>query len=216
MSSSIGGSGGPATRLAKPSWKDPRLLLGILLVLSAVAAVVALVGSADKTVDMYVARDTLVVGQTVTADAFATVKVRLGDVDDKYFPAGAVISANAVAVRMVPKGELVPRSSIGGVDGLDRKPASVTVTEPLPKEVVVGSRVDVWVALPNDRNGFDKPLLMLPGAEVAALNAESMALGSGKTTQLLVLVSDEQMPQILGAIANKAKVAVVWNPAGKP
>ena len=53
---------------------------------------------------------------------------------------------------------------------------------------------------------------MLPGAEVAALNDASSGLGSGKSTQLMVLVTDLQMPKFLGAVANKAKVSVVWNP----
>ena len=88
----------------------------------------------------------------------------------------------------------------------------MTVTDPLPKEVVVGTHVDVWVALPDERNGFREPELMLPGAEVAALNTASSGLGSAKSTQLMVLVTDGQMPKFLGAVANKAKVSVVWNP----
>ena len=203
---------GSAPRLSKPSWKDPRLLIGILMVLASVAGVVALVGSAGKTVPMYVAKEALVVGQRLTADSFTIVQVQLGDVDGRYLDPQEGLAENSVAVRMVPKGELVSLSSIGQTDALDRKPVSVTVEEPLPKEVLVGTYVDVWVALPDERNGFQAPILMLPGAEVAALNVAASSLGSGKNTQLMVLVTDAQMPKFLGAVANKAKVAVVWNP----
>ncbi len=203
---------GPAPRLSKPSWKDPRLLIGVLMVLASVAGVVALVGSAGKTVPMYVAKDALVVGQRLSDDSFTIVQVQLGDVDGKYLDPQEGLAENSVAVRMVPKGELVSRSSVGQTDALDRKPVSVTVDEPLPKEVLVGTYVDVWVALPDERNGFQAPVLMLPGAEVAALNVAASSLGSGKNTQLMVLVTDAQMPKFLGAVANKAKVAVVWNP----
>lgn len=203
---------GQAARLAKPSWKDPRLLIGILLVLASVAGVVALVGSAGRTVPMYAAKDALVVGQKITPESFTIVQVQLGDVGGKYMNPQVVLGENSVAVRMVPKGELVARSSIGQTDALDRKPAPVTISEPLPKEVVVGSHVDVWVALPDERNGFQAPVLMLPGAEVAALNVAAGSLGSGKYMQIMVLVSDAQMPKFLGAVANKAKVSVVWNP----
>lgn len=205
-----------AARLRKPSWKDPRLLIGILMVLASVAGVVALVGSASKTVPMYVAKEALVVGQKVTADSFSIAQVQLGEVDGKYLDPHDVFDEHSVAVRMVPKGELVSRSSIGQMDALDRKPVSVTVDEPLPKEVIVGSYVDVWIALPDERNGFQDPVLMLPGAEVAALNVAASSLGSGKNTQLMVLVTDSQMPKFLGAVANKAKVAVVWNPGAAP
>ncbi|POH74627.1 hypothetical protein [Arthrobacter glacialis] len=203
---------GQAARLSKPSWKDPRLLIGILLVLASVAGVVALVGNAGKTVPVYAAKDALVVGQKITPESFNIVHVQLGDVGGKYLNPEVVLGENSVAVRMVPKGELVARSSIGQTDALDRKPAPVTVSEPLPKEVVVGSYVDVWVALPDERNGFQAPVLMLPGAEVAALNVASGSLGSGKYMQIMVLVSDAQMPKFLSAVANKAKVSVVWNP----
>ena len=207
---------GQAPRLSKPSWKDPRLLIGILLVLASVAGVVALVGNAAKTVPMYVAKDALVVGQKITPDSFTIVEVQLGDVDGKYLDPADALDANAVAIRMVPKGELVSRSSIGRIDALNRKPAPVTITEPLPKEVVVGAYVDVWVALPDDRNGFAEPVLMLPGAEVASLASASGSLGSSKNTALMVLVSDAQMPKFLGAVANNAKVSVVWNPGAAP
>lgn len=205
-----------APRLTKPSWKDPRLLIGILLVLASVAGVVVLVGSAGRTVPMYAAKEVLTVGQKITPDSFMLVQVQLGDVNGKYLSPEEELDANAVAIRMVPKGELVSRSSIGRVDALNRKPASVTVDEPLPKEVVVGAHVDVWVSLPDERNGFKPPVLMLPGAEVAALNIASASLGSGRNTQLLVLVTDRQMPGFLGAVANKAKVSVVWNPGVAP
>lgn len=204
----------PAPRLGKPSWKDPRLFIGILLVLASVTSVVALVGGADKSVPVYVAAEALVVGQSIDASSFDVVQVRLGDADGKYLRAGTAIAPNAVTVRMVPKGELVPASSIGGADVLDRKPAPVTVAEPLPKEVAVGTHVDVWVALPDEHNGFKEPILLLPGAEVAALSESSTSLGGGKGTQLMVLVTDSQMPKFLGAVANKAKVSVVWNPGG--
>lgn len=203
---------GPAPRLSKPSWKDPRLLIGILLVLASVAGVVALVGNADSRVPMYSAKDALVVGQKITAESFTVVQVQLGDVDGKYLDPTDELDVNAVAVRMVPKGELVSRTSIGRIDALDRKPAPITITEPLPKEVVVGAYVDVWVALPDDRNGFVEPVLMLPGAEVASLSAASGTLGASKNMALMVLVTDAQMPKFLGAVANKAKVSVVWNP----
>lgn len=72
---------GQAPRLSKPSWKDPRLLIGILLVLASVAGVVALVGNAARTVPMYAAKDALVVGQSITVDSFTIVQVQLGTVD---------------------------------------------------------------------------------------------------------------------------------------
>jgi hypothetical protein len=68
--------------------------------------------------------------------------------------------------------------------------------------------------LPDARNGFSEPKLLLPGAEISQVTAGSTALGSARNTVLMVLVADGQMPAILGAQANQAKISVVWNPGG--
>lgn len=73
-----------AARLKKPSWKDPRLLIGILLVLVSIAGVIALVGSADRTTQVYTAREDIAVGQVVAAADLSIVNVRLDDVESGY------------------------------------------------------------------------------------------------------------------------------------
>jgi hypothetical protein len=119
-----------------------------------------------------------------------------------------------VAVQRIGKDQLVPRASLGEVDDLDRKPVAITVEGTLPSQAVAGARVDVWVAQPDAKNGFSEPKLLLPGAEIAEVAEGSSALGSTKTTVLMVLVEDGQMPALLGAQANDAKISVVWNPGG--
>ncbi|MGW9414325.1 SAF domain-containing protein [Arthrobacter cupressi] len=203
-----------AARLKKPSWKDPRLLVGILLVLASVAGVIALVGAADRTVQVYVAREGIAVGQKLSRDDLSVAKVRLEDVESGYVTVESGLPEGKVAVQRVAKNQLLPRESLGDADALDRKPVAVTVEDSLPAQAVPGSRVDVWVSLPDAQNGFAEPRLLLPGAEIAQVTEGSSALGASKQTVVLVLVTDEQMPKLLGAQANKAKVAVVWNPAG--
>ena len=203
-----------AARLKKPSWKDPRLLVGILLVLASVAGVIALVGAADRTVQVYVAREGIAVGQKLSRDDLSVAKVRLDDVESGYVTVESGLPEGKVAVQRVANNQLLPRESLGDADALDRKPVAVTVEDSLPAQAVPGSRVDVWVSLPDAQNGFAEPRLLLPGAEIAQVTEGSPALGASKQTVVLVLVTDEQMPKLLGAQANKAKVAVVWNPAG--
>jgi hypothetical protein len=200
--------------LKKPSWKDPRLLVGILLVLASVAGVVSLVGAADQTTEAYAAREPIAVGETLTADKLHRVKVRLGDVEQGYLTPESGLDTGLVAVQRIGKDQLLPRESVGQLDVLNRKPVAVTVEESLPSQAVAGSRVDVWVALPDARNGFSEPTLLLSGAEIAQITAGSTALGSSRSTVVMILVPDAQMPKLLGAQANKAKIAVVWNPGG--
>lgn len=203
-----------AARLKRPSWKDPRLLMGVLLVLVSVAGVVFLVNSADRTTEVYAAREGIAVGEALTPENVVRARVRLGDTEQHYIPVASGLPEDLVAVQRVGKDQLVPRASLGRVDELDRKPVALTITETLPSQAVAGSRVDVWVAQPDAKNGFSEPKLLLPGAEIAEVNDGSTALGSTKTTVLMVLVEDSQMPALLGAQANEAKISVVWNPGG--
>jgi hypothetical protein len=201
-------------RLKRPSWKDPRLLVGVLLVLASVIGVISLVGSADKTTDVYAARDSIAVGEKLSQENVVLAKVRLGETEEHYLTLESGLPEGLVAVQRVGKNQLIPRDSLGKVDALDRKPVTVTIEESLPDQAVAGTRVDVWVALPDARNGFSEPKLLLPGAEIAQVTPGSTALGSSRNTEVMVLVVDNQMPALLGAQANKAKISVVWNPGG--
>jgi hypothetical protein len=185
-----------------------------LLVLASVVGVISLVGAADQTAEAYTAREAIAVGETLTVDKLNRVRVRLGDVEQHYLTPATGVAEGLVAAQRIGKDQLVPRESFGQPDGLDRKPVAVTIDEALPAQAVAGSRVDVWVALPDTRNGFSQPTLLLPSAEIAQITPGSSALGSARSTVVMVLVADEQMPKLLGAQANKAKISVVWNPGG--
>jgi len=186
----------------------------MLLVLASVAGVISLVGSADRTTEVYAARDSIAVGEKLTPDNVVRAKVRLGETEEQYVTVESGLPEGLVAVQRIGKNQLVPRESLGKVDALDRKPVAVTIGESLPPQAVAGTRVDVWVAMPDARNGFSEPKLLLPGAEIAQVTSESTTLGSSRNTVLMVLVADSQMPALLGAQANQAKISVVWNPGG--
>lgn len=204
-----------AARISKPSWKDPRLLIGVLLVLLSVAGAVALVGSADKTTQVYAAREEIAVGQQITTEDLSIVKVRLDEVEEGYITVEDGLSAGKVALQRVARNQLLPRESLGTADALDRKPVAIAMDGELPAQAGPGARVDVWVAMPGAAAAYEDPQLLLPGAEIAQIVPGSATLGAAKTSTVLVLVTDGQMPKLLGAQANKAKVSVVWNPAGR-
>ena len=202
-----------APRLKKPSWKDPRLLLGILLVLASTAGVVALVGSADQTTEVFAVDEAIPLGTLVAAEDFAVVQVRLGDVSETYLPASEGIPENAVASSLLRKGELLSRADLGKADELDRKPVGLRVDDPLPAETEAGSRVDVWMSMPDERNGFKEQKQILTAAEISELTIDESVLGANRATQLMVLVEDGDLATLLSAQSNGAKIAVVLNPA---
>lgn len=203
---------GEAPRLKKPSWKDPRLLVGLLLVLASTTGVIALIGSQNTTTEVYSARQDIAVGSHLSAEDFVAVPVRLGDTADSYLPVSEGIPEGAVATRLVTQGELLPSAAIGTPDELDRKPVGLTVADPLPTGTAAGDRVDIWVSLRTDTNTYEEPRLLLEAAEVAELTVGESALGASASTLVQVLVDDEAMPELLNALSNDARIAVVLNP----
>ncbi|GAA1049778.1 flagellar protein FlgA [Arthrobacter russicus] len=208
--------GTPATnRLKRPSWRDPRLLVGILLVLASVAAVVSLLAGADRTTEVFIAKRDIPVGQKITEDLLDRGRVRLDPVQERYQLAAEGLPSNGFAVQRIPQGELLPKSSIDEAASVDRSPIAFSLDENLPAGAKVGSRVDVWASRPDVRSGgFNEPVRLLAGAEISQLENRSGGLGSNRSTSVYVLVGKQQMPQILDSLANNAKISVVWNPSG--
>ncbi|MET1153132.1 SAF domain-containing protein [Arthrobacter sp.] len=203
-----------APRLKRPSWRDPRLLVGLLLVLASVAGVSALVATADQTVGVLAAKSDIAVGQPVSAGDLVVVDVRLGEASARYLSADAGLPSGAVATALIRGGELLPASVLGTADDLDRKPIGLNIDSPLPDGAGPGSRVDVWVSLPDGRNGFDQPEMLLAAAEVSQLADATTAFGSSGAERLHVLVGDDTLPALLHALANGARINVVLNPGG--
>ena len=207
----------PSVRLRKPSWKDPRLLVGLLLVLASIAAVTAVVGSADQTTGVYAARADIPVGAVVTSADLTVVAVRLDDLQLAYLGVDEGVPEDAVATHLLRAGELVPRAALGAADELDRKPVGLTIDDPLPAGTATGSRVDVWVSLEGEGGTWEPPTQLLEAAEISELTVSESALGGGTGSTLVhVLVGDETLPELLAALLNEARIAIVLNPGGSP
>ena len=68
----------PARQLARPSWTDTRLLLGVLLVLGSVVLGARVVTSAQRTQPVWAASRDLPAGTVLRADDLKAADVRLG------------------------------------------------------------------------------------------------------------------------------------------
>jgi len=203
------------TRLRKPSWKDPRLLLGLLLVLVSTAGTVALIGSLDHGVEIYVARQGIPAGARLSTQDLERMTVRLGGAEAQYLRADEPLPEDAIATSFVGKGQLVPRGSIGAARALTGKPVVVPVDGVLPEQLQEGARADVWVAAPDERNGFKDPRLLVRAGEVVKVVQNQQAFGANASQVVIVLIPDDKLPQLLAAQANKSRISLVWNPEGR-
>ncbi|WP_022888362.1 hypothetical protein [Agromyces italicus] len=179
---------------------DPRLLIGLVLVAGSTFGVWALVSGLDDTVEVYVARETLVPGTPLELGDLDTASVRLGTSEQHYLLVEGAPDSSLVVARTVPSGELVP---VAAVDDADRTGLSTVVVPsrgPLPSGLEAGSRVDVWSAKATERSGFEAPKVLVGGAEIAALVEEGgMMASEGASVELLI--PREKVAALLEALA---------------
>jgi hypothetical protein len=142
-----------APRLRRPGWRDPRLLAGVALVAASVVLGSWAVRTAQRTVPVYVARESIVAGQRVEPGVLAVVDVRLGAADvGRYLSADQPLPAGGTALRTVGAGELVPRAAVGAADDVDVRPVAIGLVRPPAKAVTTGALVDLWFT-PSESSG---------------------------------------------------------------
>lgn len=209
-----------ARRLEPPSWKDVRLVVGLLLVLLSVAGGLRLVTSLDDTTPVYAAATDLLPGQPVRAGDLVPVSVRLGDAAGAYVDGDAPIEPGTHLLRPVEAGELVPASALGTARQALDKTVSVPVDAVAARSLVQGSVVDVWVSRRDEDavgEAYLDPELLLAGAVLDQVPAESTGLGAGLgRTAVQVVVPADRVASLIAAVDQDARLTLVPAPRAVP
>ncbi|NDO91327.1 hypothetical protein [Cellulosimicrobium composti] len=207
----------PAARLRRPGWRDPRLLVGVVVVALSVALGSWAVSSAARTVDVYAAGTALTPGTPVTAADLRTVEVRLGAQTDRYVLVEDGLPDEAVVLRTVAPGELVPAAALGAAADLAVRAVAVPVSTGLSDRIVAGAAVDVWhvPAEAGAAPGGDpvaetaEPQLLVSGVTVAEVDEGSGTLVVGGPVTVHLLVGADDLPGVLAAVAGDGTIALV-------
>lgn len=200
-----------AGRLRRPGWRDPRLLVGVLLIAVAVTAVSAVVRSSDKTTAFYTARDTITPGTVLTRDDVVVVRARVsgGDyvtADDAGSP-GAEQPWGLVVTRVVGKGELLPASALAEQDDFDGRTVAVRTSLPLADGIDTGSIVDVYVTV--DRDGTPSTSQVATGLVVESVDDDGGSFSATSTETVYVVVPSDGLEEFLDALAAEGEISVV-------
>ncbi len=203
-----------AMRLRRPRWRDPRLLVGIVLVLLSVAGGMLLVSRLAATTPVLVARNDIVVGDTLDPADFVTAEVRLGEQAAAYVGSPDQFPEGAVAVQTVRAGELLPISSVGQGDGVQLRPVVIEVDEAVAASVAPGAQVELW-STPADAGTTDRApaSLLVDGAVVRSVD-EGSSLGM-RSMSVEVLVPVEAVAPVLEALAAEDRVDVIAVPGAR-
>lgn len=202
-----------AARIQRPSWRDSRLLVGVLLVLASVALGSYLVARADDRVPMYAAAASLTPGQSLTESAVVRVDVRLDDTVAGYLSAREPLPADRVLLREMRAGELVPLSALGTAEEAALSQLTIAVDPTSAAPLTTGTVVDVFVnprVVGGTAEEYSGPELLLERVTVAAVDTDGRGLGSsGRGTAVRVMVPSAKVPDLIAAVDLEAKVTVV-------
>ena len=199
-----------AQRSRRPGWRNPRLLLGLLLVAGSVVAGARLMAAADDTVGVWALAKDLPAGATLERGDVERQAIRFPDdaTADSYLAAEDALPEGTTLNRDVTAGELLPRAAIADEAGpeLIEVPISVSVDD-LPATVRQGSVVDIWVSPKVAAVGGAKPTAapVLTDVVVVAVPRSSNTLAPESTRQVIVGVpadSSDLVGKALGAISD--------------
>ncbi len=204
-----------AVRWRRPGWRDPRLLVGLVLVAASVGLGAWAVGAAGRTVPVLAAADALVVGRPLDAQNLVVRQVQIADADRLYLAADADLSGGLVVTRAVGPGELVPVGAVAAASDLGLREVAIEATGPLASTVVEGSTVDLWfVPAPSTAVPLPQPRELALGLAVAQVTVPTgaLAVGSGSTVHVMVPVA--ALPDLLAALTADGAIEVVSVPTG--
>ena len=211
--------GALARRLRAPSWRDPRLLVGLLLVLGSVTAGGLVVAAADDTVPVYVATRPLMPGDALDPADLTVVHARLDAAQPRYLVAASGPPRGRVLVRTVAAGELVPLSAVGSREQVELRPVSVPLPAEGSEQIKTGALVDVWVAARDRARGvgaYSAPRRVAAAVQVAGRSTRQGALGSSTSTAAQLLLGPDLLPRVIEAVDNEARITLVPVPATVP
>ena len=205
----------PAVRVRRPSWRDPRLVIGVLVVLSSVLLGARLVAAAGDAEPVYAAAADLPSGHVLVESDLRAVPVHFGGAAAGYLSPRRPPATGAVLMRPVGAGELVPVAAVGLPDALTRRPVALPLPTPAPVGLRPGVPVDLWSSARDGSasNAYRPPVRIAEGAEVYAVTVAGGGLGGGGSS-VQVLLDEAQLRAALDALANGARLAVVPLPGG--
>lgn len=211
-------SASPAMRFRRPGWRDPRLVVGVLLVCLSVVLGAQLLSGRDDVTQVWAVGEAVAAGATLSSDDVRPAGVRFADADDaaRYVAATDPLAEGTVVTRDLAAGELVPLAAL--VQGEQAALLEVPLAVPgggLPAGLAAGDRVDVWT-VPLARTATRSPraeqaLTAVPVLRVGGDGMGSVG-GADATRQVVVGVeATTDLTRTLGRLAD-AHVVLVRRP----
>ena len=215
---------------------DPRLLIGLGLVLASVAGVVGVVSAADSTIDVYAADGPLTPGDRILPGDLIRRSVTLDGADGLYLRPGDIPADGVIVSQPIGDGELVPSAAVGSILGATSTTLVIESSTRIGAGIRPGATVDIWAAIATEsaigvRTGAGTgagtetdsaagatsvpPAVLVPGATVVRIVEDEGGMTIDSTAVAVeVLVPKSSVARLLQATADGAALSLV--PTGLP
>ena len=203
------GRPGRPTPSARRRAFDPRLAIGLALVLLSVAGVVGIVAASDATTPVLVARSDLVPGDRVRAADLVQRNVVLDGAAQLYAGPTDIPDAGLVVTRPVADGEFLPLSAVGELDSLDAAPVVIEVAGRPSSAIRAGAAVDIWAAGARDTETEEPPAVLAGDSVVVEVVQDDGFVASGTGVAIEVLVPRDRVARVLQAVADGRALSLV-------
>ncbi|MER3388648.1 MAG: hypothetical protein RJQ01_01320 [Microcella sp.] len=183
-------------------YRDPRLLIGLVLVVVSVLGVVGVVAAVDDGVEVYAAPRLLMVGERIVAQDLELRRVSLGPDSSAYLRDGQLPEGGVIVSRSVGAGELVPLAAVGDARGASSTTIVVALATDLGGTVRAGDILDLWSAPALDAGRYGAPTVLASGAQLVRTVAPDGIVAGGEAARVELLVPRRDIARILHAVAN--------------
>ncbi|QEO08576.1 hypothetical protein [Protaetiibacter larvae] len=189
---------------------DPRLLIGLALVIASVVGVVGLLSAVDTRTRVYAAAAALSPGDRIDRGDLVERAVALDGAESLYLGVDELPEDGLVVVRAVRDGELLPRTALGDDAGLRSTSLVLELASPVAAAVHPGAAVDVWsTALDIETRAYGAPAVLVADAVVVRVLEDDSLVGASSGGAVEVLVPRSRLARILQAQAAGDALAVV-------
>lgn len=189
-----------------------RTILGVFLILLAMALTFLAVRIAGHMDRYWVAKETIVAGQSITTEMLVAVEANPGVAAEHYFLADELPSLRAT--QTIAAGELLAKGAVTDVPA-NQKKLVVRLASPLPSGVSKGDYLEIW-QLPGDSEGSfssgELPAEAWNVAKHAVFIAEKKPGTTVRVTEdtsVEILVSDKDLAGILAAVGKKQPLVAI-------
>lgn len=138
------GGSPPAMRLRRPGWRDPRLLVGLVLVAASTLAGARLLAQSDDTATVWATAGTVRAGDDAAEVELVSSRIRLEDGATESSYLSAATRPGGVFTRDLAAGELVPASALSAAESDLADIALAVEAGDAPVDLTDGELVDVW------------------------------------------------------------------------